>query len=223
MTAFTVRVGTDSFDETPHAVAVARHLGLRHHIVELGPSDLVEAFDAIGDQLGEPLGNSSLLPSYLVCRAARRSMTVALGGDGADELFAGYPNFAVQRLAPVLRFIPAAAGGWLRHAVAALPAGDGYVNGRFLLHQLSHGLGASTARQSFLWMAPFGPAEMTALWRRSALPQDALSGAFAPINRHAAEAAGLSPVDLLLYLFLVTYLPEDILAQNRPRLDVQRP
>src|SRR6266851_2892409 len=214
LTAFTVRVGVESFDETPHATLVARHLGLRHEIVELGPADLVEAFDAIGDKLGEPLGDSSLLPSYLVCRAARRLMTVALGGDGADELFAGYPNFALQRLAPALRTIPPAAGSWLGRAVAALPGGDGYMNRRFLLRQLSHGLGASTARQSFLWMAPFGPAEMSGLWRRSALPEDALAGAFAPIDRHAAETAGLSAVDLLLYLFLVTYLPGDILTKT---------
>src|SRR5712691_7885049 len=214
LTAFTVRVGVESFDETPHAIAAARHLGVRHEIVELGPADLVEAFDAIGDKLGEPLGDSSLLPSYLVCRAARRLMTVALGGDGADELFAGYPNFALQRLAPALRLVPLAAGNWLGRAVAALPDGEGYMNRRFLLRQLSHGIGAPTARQSFLWMAPFGPAEMEGLWRRSALPQDALACAFNPIDRHAADVAGLSAVDLLLYLFLVTYLPEDILTKT---------
>jgi len=214
LTAFTVRVGGASFDETPHAIAAAQHIGVRHEIVELGPADLVEAFDAIGDKLGEPLGDSSLLPSYLVCRAARRLMTVALGGDGADELFAGYPNFALQRLAPALRLVPLAAGNWLGRAVAALPDGEGYMNRRFLLRQLSHGIGAPTARQSFLWMAPFGPSEMEGLWRRAALPQDALAGAFAPIDRHAAEAAGLSAVDLLLYLLLVTYLPEDILTKT---------
>ena len=111
LTAFTVRIGGDSFDETPHAIAVARHLGLHHEIVDLGDRDLCDACDAIGDKLAEPLADSSLLPTYLVCRAARRLMTVALGGDGADELFAGYPNFAVQRFAPAMRFVPAAFGG----------------------------------------------------------------------------------------------------------------
>jgi asparagine synthase (glutamine-hydrolysing) len=214
LTAFTVRVAGDGFDETPHAIAVARHLGVRHEIVELGPQDLVEAFDAIGDKLGEPLGDSSLLPSYLVCRAARRLMTVALGGDGADELFAGYPNFALQRLAPAMRFVPGAAARLFGRAVEALPVADGYMNWRFLLHQLSQGLGMTTARQSFLWMAPFGPAEMAGLWRRAALPEDALAAAFAPIDRYAAASGGLSAVDLLLYLFLVTYLPEDILTKT---------
>src|SRR5712691_6092764 len=213
LTALTVRVEGESFDEVPHAIAVARHLGVRHQIVDLGPRDLVAAFDAIGDKLGEPLGDSSLLPTYLVCRAARQTMTVALGGDGADELFAGYPNFALQRLAPALRLAPAATGPLLRFAAGAVQDG-GYMNRAFLLRQLAHGLGAPVARQSFLWMAPFGPDEMAALWRQEALPEDALAAAFAPIDRHAAAAAGLSPVDLLLYLFLVTYLPEDILTKT---------
>src|SRR6266436_5474468 len=214
LTAFTVRVGVESFDETPHAIAAARHLGVRHEIVELGPPDLIEAFDAIGDKLGEPLGDSSLLPSYLVCRAARRLMTVALGGDGADELFAGYPNFAVQRFAPAMRIFPAILGPLLRRAVEASPNAEGYMNPRFLLAPLSHGFGAAVARQSFLWMAPMAPDRLTRLWRRSAMPEEALAAAFAPIDRHAAEAAGLTPVDLLLHLLVVTYLPEDILTKT---------
>src|SRR5205085_9827550 len=94
LTAFTVRVGRDSFDETAHAVEVARHVGVRHEVVPLGDADLAAAFDAVTDKLGEPLADSSLLPTYLVCRAARGLMTVALGGDGADELFFGYRNYA---------------------------------------------------------------------------------------------------------------------------------
>ncbi|TMJ41770.1 MAG: asparagine synthase (glutamine-hydrolyzing), partial [Alphaproteobacteria bacterium] len=218
LTAFTVRVGgqgrDDSFDETPYAIAVARHLGVRHEVVELGQSDLVDAFDMVSERLSEPLGDSSLLPTFLVCRAARQRMTVALGGDGADELFAGYPNFAVQRFAPAMRAVPAALGRALGRALALLPHAEGYMNRRFLLGQLSHGFGAAVARQSFLWMAPMAPDRLAALWRRQALPEEAFAAAFAAIDRRAAEAAGLAPVDLLLYLFLVAYLPEDILTKT---------
>jgi len=218
LTAFTVRVAADdldeSFDETPHAVAVARHLGVRHEVVELAAGDLVQAFDAVSERLAEPLGDSSLLPSWLVCRAARRLMTVALGGDGADELFAGYPNFAVQRFAPAMRLVPPTFGRMLGRAVTALPSATGYMNRRFLLRQLSQGLGVAPSRQSFLWMAPFAPEDLAALWRQSALPEDALARAFAPIDRSTAAAAGLSAVDLLLHLFLVSYLPDDILTKT---------
>ena len=218
LTAFTVRVATDgmdgSFDETQHAIAVARHLGVRHEVVELTAVDLVEAVDAVCGRLSEPLGDSSLLPTWLVCRAARRLMTVALGGDGADELFAGYPNFAVQRFASVMRLVPPALGRTLGRLVAAFPSGAGYMNRRFLLRQLSQGFGSATSRQSFLWMAPFAPEDLTALWRRSSLPENALACAFEPIDQSAAGLSGLSAVDQLLHLFLITYLPDNILTKT---------
>ena len=149
LTAFTVRIDNDSFDETPHADAVARHLGLRHEVVTLGEADLLRAFDAISDKLAEPLGDSSLLPTWLVCWAARQLMTVALGGDGADELFAGYPNFGVQRFAPAMRLIPPAWGRLAGQAIGRLRPGTSYMNWRFLAAQLVQGLGAATERQSF--------------------------------------------------------------------------
>jgi asparagine synthase (glutamine-hydrolysing) len=215
LTAFSVRIGRDSFDEIPHAVEVARHLGVRHHVVALDDSDLMAAFDAIGEKLGEPLADSSLLPTYLVCRAARSLMTVALGGDGADELFLGYPNFAVQRFAQAMRFIPASAAGLVDRAINALPGDENYMNHRFLATQLAQGFGAAATRQSFLWMAPFGPNRMAGLWRPSALPEAAIRGdAFAAVDRRAAEAGKVTGVERLAYQFLTTYLPEDILTKT---------
>jgi asparagine synthase (glutamine-hydrolysing) len=214
LTAFTVRIGGDNFDETPHAALVARHLGLDHRIVELGDSDLIAACEAIGDKLAEPLGDSSLLPTYLVCRAARRLMTVALGGDGADELFAGYPNFAVQRYAPAMAALPSGVGDIVRHVLDALPPGTGYMSRRFLLRQLAQGLGAPATRQSLLWMAPFAPPELTALWRREALPGEARDAVFAATDALAAESDGRPGLDRLLDLFLNTYLPDNILTKT---------
>jgi asparagine synthase (glutamine-hydrolysing) len=212
LVAFSARVEGQGFDETPQAVAVARHLGLHHEIVELEKSDLLEAFEAIAAKLAEPLGDSSLLPTYLVCRAARRLMTVALGGDGADELFAGYPNFAMQRYARAMRVIPPAMGRLAGRALSALGAGEGYMNRLFLLRQLAQGFGAAPEHQSFLWMAPLDPPAMAPLWRTGVLPA-AAADAFAAIDRHAAETKSLPPVERLLHLFLLTYLPEDILAK----------
>ncbi|MBV9860319.1 MAG: asparagine synthase (glutamine-hydrolyzing) [Alphaproteobacteria bacterium] len=211
LSAFTVRIGGSGFDESAHAVAVATHLGLRHEIVELGDDDLRGAFDAVSSRLGEPLADSSLLPSFLVSGAARRHMTVALGGDGADELFAGYPNFAMQRLAPLMRHVPRSLGRVLRLAAAALPGG-GYMNWPFLLSQLSQGFGAPTERQSALWMAPFDQIDAARLWRSPATAQS--ETVFAPLEAWAGEMAGLSEVARLLFVFLVTYLPEDILAKG---------
>jgi asparagine synthase (glutamine-hydrolysing) len=214
ITAFTVKMPELSFDETPHAVKVASHLGIRHEIVELGRGDLVDAFAAVSERLDEPLADSSLLPTYLVCRAARRSMTVALGGDGADELFAGYPNFAAQRAAPLMRHLPAAIGAFARRGLALAPASREYMSLRFRLGQLTQGFGLSEDHQSFLWMAPFVADEKLALWREEALPDRPAGTTFAPIDELVRRGLPAGRLQRLLQLFLQTYLPEDILVKT---------
>jgi asparagine synthase (glutamine-hydrolysing) len=214
LTALSVRIAGSGFDETPYAVDVARHLGVKHEVVEFADTDLLDAVDAITVGLGEPLADSSLLPAWLVCHAARQRMTVALGGDGADELFAGYPNFAVQRFAPLMQNLPRLLGRLAGRAAEAVPGSGGYMNWRFLLRQLSQGFGAVPTRQSYLWMAPFAPADIPRLWRREAVPPAAAEAAFATFDLIAAEAEGLAPVDALLHQFLLTYLPDDILMKS---------
>lgn len=209
ITAYTVRMPDVSHDETPHAVSVARHCGLRHEIVDLSAADLGDAFAAVTAHLDEPMADSSLLPTWLVCRAARRKMTVALGGDGADELFCGYPNFKAQRLAAVMAAFPPALGRALRAGLARLPAGEGYMALPFLLRQLSQGFGASTDRQSFLWMSPFAEEERRALWRPEARPD---GDPFAVVDTLAAAADGGS-LDRLSRLMTETYLPGHILTK----------
>jgi asparagine synthase (glutamine-hydrolysing) len=211
ITALTVRAGGGSFDETGFAAQAARHIGVRHEVVELSDGDMAAALDAITAQLSEPLADSSLLPTYLVCRAARARMTVALGGDGADELFAGYPNFRVQRFAPAMRLLPRASASIVAFMLDLLPPGSGYMDMRFRLAQLAQGFGQPPERQSYFWMAPFGPARMAALWH----PDMALDGlsrdAFAPID---AAAAAPASAETLLQQFLLTYLPDNILMKT---------
>src|SRR5262249_57453649 len=76
------------------------------------------------------------------------------------------------------------------------------------------GVGEGGGGHSLLWRGAMAPDRLTRLWRRQAVPEEAYAAAFAPIDRRSAEVAGLAPVDLLLYLLLVTYLPEDILAKT---------
>ncbi len=214
ITAFTVRMPQFSFDETPHARKVACHLGIRHEVVELSRRDLMDAFEAASHRLDEPLADSSLLPSWLVCRAARQSMTVALGGDGADELFAGYPNFQAQLAAPLMRRMPAAIGAIARRGLALAPASREYMNLCFRLGQLTQGFGLSEDLQSFLWMAPFSTKEKQALWRTDALPERPAETTYAPIRELGRRGLPEDRLQRLLQLFLQTYLPEDILVKT---------
>ncbi len=214
ITAFTVKMPEASFDETPHAAKVAARLGLRHEIVELGQSDVLSAFEAISDRLDEPLADSSLLPTYLVCQAARRGMKVALGGDGADELFAGYPNFQAQRLAAIMQHVPETIGRMTRCALALAPASSEYMSLRFRLAQLSQGFGRPIDLQSTLWMAPFSDADKLRVWRAEALPAQPEETSFAPIRDLVRNGLAGGQIERLLQLFALTYLPEDILVKS---------
>lgn len=89
LVAFTVRMQSDEFDESEAAATTARMLGIRHETLECHPTPAEDLIDLIS-RLGLPFGDSSLLPSTWVSRAARSRVKVALGGEGGDELFMGY-------------------------------------------------------------------------------------------------------------------------------------
>jgi asparagine synthase (glutamine-hydrolysing) len=91
---FTIRFpGHGQHDETEHARLIAQHFGTEHHelVAEASTLDLLHL---LAKQFDEPIVDSSMIPTYLVCKLMRHYCTVALGGDGGDELFAGYPHYS---------------------------------------------------------------------------------------------------------------------------------
>ncbi len=107
--AFCVRMPDPRYDESRHASAVAKRLGVPLTLLDAGASP-AEDLPRLIHELGLPFGDSSLLPTHWLCRAARQHVKVALGGDGGDELFAGYDRHAIapwlRRLSPLLRVLP---------------------------------------------------------------------------------------------------------------------
>lgn len=108
---FTMQMPHAAYDESPYAQAVAEHLQTEHHVLTCETnvaSDLVKLIE----QLGLPFGDSSLLPTYWLCKAARQYVKVALAGDGGDELFAGYDRhwagLFLNKYGSVLRASPSA-------------------------------------------------------------------------------------------------------------------
>lgn len=103
---FSIGFEEDSFDETKFARQVAAHLGTDHHEEKLSAATAGDLISEIGTWLDEPLSDGSLIPTYLLARFVRKHVTVALGGDGGDELFAGYPMYYGHKVAGAYGAIP---------------------------------------------------------------------------------------------------------------------
>ncbi|MGC3973129.1 MAG: asparagine synthase C-terminal domain-containing protein [Nitrospira sp.] len=100
--------GEASYDESRYAGSVARRFNTDHHEIRVpvGDGDL-SLIDDVLSQFDQPFGDSSAVPTYLMCRAVRSFVKVVIGGDGGDEMFAGYPRFAYADLVGIVGHLPA--------------------------------------------------------------------------------------------------------------------
>jgi asparagine synthase (glutamine-hydrolysing) len=101
--------------EHEEAARVARHIGSNHHALMVAPADVLHAFDEWVEVFDEPFGDQAALPTMLLARLTRKHVTVALTGEGADELFAGYSNYAKRVREERIT-------GWLGGRFSPLPA-----------------------------------------------------------------------------------------------------
>ena len=212
LTAFTLSMPGASYDEAPAARQLASSLGLHHEVVELDERGLKDAFVAVTSKMDEPFADASLLPTWLLCRAARERVTVALGGDGADELFAGYVSFKANKIAHCLSAIPSSFGAAFRAGLSYLPHNSNYMSFDFLLRQISQGFGVHPAGQWVACMAPFSPECLNSLWKDDVILPS--WDAMIPIgDRLSSRGKRRWSTAELIYMFIQTYLPEDILQK----------
>ncbi|MEQ8345580.1 MAG: asparagine synthase (glutamine-hydrolyzing) [Sneathiellaceae bacterium] len=119
---FTIGFNIPGYNEAEQAKAIASHLGTEHEELYLGPEDALALVPEVPESFDEPFADASQLPTTLVSRLARRSVTVALSGDGGDEVFAGYTRYAlVERLAGSLGLLPAGVRRAIGGGILALP------------------------------------------------------------------------------------------------------
>jgi asparagine synthase (glutamine-hydrolysing) len=117
---FTIGFEFGGYDEAPHARAIARHLGTEHRELYVTEQDALDVIPRLPEIYCEPFADASQIPTVLLSRMARENVTVALTGDGGDELFAGYSRYALARsFWPRLMALPRA----LRQAAAAAVTG----------------------------------------------------------------------------------------------------
>ncbi len=211
---FSIGFEDSSFDESAHARRVAGALETDHHEEILSSRAALDLCDRLPELLDEPLGDASLLPTYLLSRFTRRSVTVALSGDGGDELFAGYPTYQAHRIANALGLIP----GWihghlLRPAVERLPVSFDNLSMDFRLKRFVVGLQYRDIERHGMWLGSFTPEEQRDLFTADALVRMEAPPSYEAFHEILAHATSAEGLERMLYLDLKGYLGEGVLTK----------
>lgn len=206
---FSIGFEDPSFDESRHARAVAEHLGTDHHERTFSIRTALDLLPEVSGWLDEPFGDASILPTHLLSRFAREQVTVALGGDGADELLAGYPTFRAERAAGIFRRLPAPARALAGAAVGRLPVDHANFSLDFKLKQFLRGAGEPLPLAHQRWLGSFSGIEIAGLL----VGGDPIGVEAEHLRRAASLAAGPDALARSLAQYQETYLPEDILTK----------
>jgi asparagine synthase (glutamine-hydrolysing) len=200
MKAYALRFEEQSFDEGRFAAAVAKQLKMELVTVQVKPADMQDGLKSLIRLVGEPLADPAWVPTTLLARRAAQENKMALVGEGADELFGGYPTYIGAGIAERFVRLP----GWLRFAirrvVEALPPSEKKVTISFLLKRFVEGVGWNGITRHRLWVSNITPA----LLRRLGV---------APIDLKSDDAGGGDLLDRAQRWDLETLLAEGLLTK----------
>jgi asparagine synthase (glutamine-hydrolysing) len=217
--SFSIGFADAAYDESRYARVVADHLGTDHTDVVMTSADVVDAIPRLPSMYDEPFGDSSQIPTFLVSTVARRRVTVALSGDGGDEVFGGYVRYtAGHTLLRRIGRIPLPLRTVIARALALVPS-HGWDRilgiGRALLpedlrrpasgqrvHKLSRILASSSGDSLYF--------ELVSHWSELV---DGNLAAEAPLERNLHSLPFLDPIERMMFFDQVSYLPNDILTK----------
>jgi asparagine synthase (glutamine-hydrolysing) len=208
--SFTIGFTEPSFDESRYAQEIAASFGTDHKEQLLNLDRAREVIPQILGRLDEPIGDASILPTYLLSAFTRRHVTVALSGDGGDELFAGYDPF--KALAPARlynKLVPIGLHTGLRRLVDCLPISQRNISMEFRLKRALGGVSKQASLWNPMWMAPANTADIEALLETKVRPEELYEEAIALWE----ENPRLDDVDRTLEFFTNFYLQDDILTK----------
>ncbi|MFN0085639.1 MAG: asparagine synthase (glutamine-hydrolyzing), partial [Blastocatellia bacterium] len=209
---FSIGFKERSFDESSHARRVAAHLGTEHYEKRFTEREMLDIVPEIPRLLDEPLGDASLIPTYLVSRFTREHVTVALGGDGGDELFAGYPTYVAHRAAAYYQALPQIIRtGLIEPLVRRLPVSTDNLSLDFRAKRFAMGAALPVGTRHTLWMGSFTAAQQRLLLRPEILAQHSDEEVFEEIRPYDQPCGGSDLVEQMMTLDASHYLSECVL------------
>lgn len=213
VSSYSVNFTERSFDEQRYASMVARRFRTRHHVLTADRASLREALDRMAAHLDEPLADPAVLPTFLMSRFARSEITVALSGEGGDELFGGYPTYIGARLADFYLKLPQLLRRGVFHSLGRRmsPSSSAVPLGLFVQRFLAHAE-KPAAERHLAWFGMFAPDEFESLAPGWPGPAPA-SAILQLLDRVIGEARFESTLAEMLYLDFRAYLEDNLLVK----------
>ena len=209
---FSIGFSEKSYDESNYARLVAKQLGTEHYEEVLSAKQSLELIPFITSKLDEPFADPSIIPTHFLSKFTRQHVTVALGGDGSDELFAGYPTFLSNRFAGLFNSFPKPLISTLGFLSDLLPPSDKNISLDFKLKQFLKGFESKKEYVHSLWLGSFTPALKEKLFTQEAKSKIHNGDGLGCIDRYWNEV-NTNDFNKLLYTYYRTYLLEDILVK----------
>lgn len=227
---FSIGFSEAGFDESRYAQVVAGHLDTTHHHKVLSGQDSLDIIPEILSTLDEPMADASIVPTYLLSRFTKEHVTVALGGDGGDELFAGYSTFQAERMMSAYRVFPR----FLRRAVFAplanlLPPSFGNFGIDFKVKKFLEGAEEKgIIGRHMRWLGTFGKEERSRLFTPAMWGEVENKNTDAAAEAYFAECNAEDERNRQLFVYQRTYMMDQVLvkvdrASMRAPLEVRAP
>jgi len=210
---FSIGFEDKTCDESGYAKDIARHFKTTHHEKILSPETLLEILPDITNFLDEPFADASIIPTYLLSRFTRDNVTVALGGDGGDELFMGYPTFQANRLARFYDWMPLMIHKPIEKLVNLIPASMNHLSLDFKLKKFLHGVKAEKSIREQVWLSSFSETEMIDIMTQHSLQDLNRHELLSEASYHYQNNDGEYYLDKLSYFYFKTYLTDQVLVK----------
>ncbi len=207
---FSIGFEDASFNELPYARLVARHFETDHHEFVVRP-DAVDLVPKLVHFFDEPFADSSAIPSYYLSELARQHVTVALGGDGGDEVFAGYETYAAYKMASLYRGLSPRLTGLIPSLVSRLPVSHKKVSFDYKAKRFVRAAHLPPERAHYAWKEVFSDETKRDLYASNGT--HALVDPYNAFERQFAECRATAMLTRLQYVDLRVYLPDDILVK----------
>ncbi|HET7710977.1 MAG TPA: asparagine synthase C-terminal domain-containing protein, partial [Thermoanaerobaculia bacterium] len=197
---FSAQFSEQSYDESAQAAEAARRMRTRHVQVRTDEVTLRHALERVVSNLAEPIADPAILPTVLLAQEARERVKVILSGEGADELFGGYPTYLGHKLAPHFERLPAGVRRIIRSAVSRLPVSSKKVTVEYLLKRF-----VTDAERSWL--------DRHLIWFGTGLSDAALRMDGSTLPDLPRAAGGRDPLTAAMLVDYRSYLRDNLLVK----------